>query len=62
MSEDTIPEETRREVFAALVEAQDLGDSVQESRATVAHRFNLTEQDVRMIEREGLDALWPPLA
>ena len=62
MSENTLPEEARREVFAALVEAQDLGDSVQESRATVAHRFNLTEQDVRMIEREGLDALWAPLA
>jgi hypothetical protein len=61
MEEDTMPEETRRKVFAALVEAQDLGDSVQQSRATVANRFKLTEQDVRMIEREGLDALWPPL-
>jgi hypothetical protein len=61
MTESTIPEETRREVFAALVEAQDLGDSVQESRTTVANRFKLTEDNVRMIEREGLDALWPPL-
>jgi hypothetical protein len=42
MSRDPIPEETRREVFAALFEAQDLGDSVQESRATIANRFNLT--------------------
>jgi hypothetical protein len=61
MAQDMIPEETRREVFAALVEAQDLGDSVQESRAMVANRFNLTEHDVRTIEREGLEALWPPL-
>ena len=61
MPEESLTEEARREVFAALVEAQDLGDSVQESRATIARRFNLTEQDVRMIEREGLDALWPPL-
>ena len=61
MTEETIPEQTRREVFAALVEAQDLGESVQESRAVIARRFNLTEQDVRMIEREGLDSLWPPL-
>jgi hypothetical protein len=61
MADEAIPEEVRREVFAALVEAQDLGDSVSESRAAIARRFNLSEQDVRMIEREGLDALWPPL-
>ena len=61
MTVESMPEEKRREVFAALVEAQDLGDSVEKSRATVAHRFNLTEGDVRLIEREGLEALWPPL-
>jgi hypothetical protein len=61
MTDKSIPEETRRAVFAALVEAQDLGDPVQESRAMVASRFHLTEVDMRMIEREGLDALWPPL-
>jgi hypothetical protein len=53
MAPEIIPEETRREVFAALVKAQDLGDSVQESRAMVASRFNLTEHDVRRSSAKG---------
>ena len=51
----------RMEVFRALVEAQDGDMSVAQSRALVAERFGLTEHQVRRIEREGLDAQWPPL-
>ncbi len=61
MTEELIPDERRREIFAALVEAQDLGESVAESRATIANRFNVTQREVRPIEREGLEELWPPL-
>jgi hypothetical protein len=52
----------RQEIFLALVEDQDKGADVARSRRSIASRFGLTEQQVRQIEREGLDASWPPLA
>ena len=56
-----LPEERRREIFLALVEAQDKDLGVPQSREAVARRFGLSVEDVRQIEREGLDASWPPL-
>ena len=52
----------RMKAFRMLVEAQDGGMKVAESRALVAEKFGLTEHQVRRIEREGMDAQWPPLA
>jgi hypothetical protein len=48
----------RRELFAALVAAQDSGMSVAASRQKVAAEFGL---GVETVEREGLSAQWPPL-
>ena len=56
-----LSEGERREIFRALVEAQDRGLTVERSRRMVAKRFGLSEQRVREIEREGLDRQWPPL-
>lgn len=56
-----LPEDRRREIFLALVETQDGGTPVAESHVAVAHRFDVSEQQVRVIEREGLDGNWPPL-
>jgi len=53
--------EQRMEVFLALVEAQDSQMAVPQSRKATAERFGLSEQQVRQIEREGLDGGWPPL-
>ena len=50
-----------KQVFLALVEAQDRRMSVAASRKEVARRFGLTERQVRQIEQEGLDQEWPPL-
>jgi hypothetical protein len=58
---DPLPEDRRREIFAALVVAQDQGVPVARSRAQVADRFGLTREAVAAIEREGLDNDWPPL-
>ena len=58
---DRLPEDRRREVFLALVEAQDKDLGVPQSREAVARRFDLSVEEVRQIEREGLDASWPPL-
>jgi hypothetical protein len=56
-----LPEERRREIFLALVEAQDKDQGVLQSREAVALCFDLSVAEVRQIEREGLDACWPPL-
>ena len=60
-SETDIPVERRRSIFQALVEAQDGGLSVVASRAEVARRFSVTEDQMKEIEREGLANQWPPL-
>jgi hypothetical protein len=54
-------ESRRRALFAALVASQDHGLAVRASRAFVASRFDVTAADVARVEREGLDAQWPPL-
>jgi hypothetical protein len=51
----------RKEIFRALVEAQDQEMSVSQSRKLIAERFNVSEMEVRKIEREGLEGRWPPL-
>jgi DNA-directed RNA polymerase sigma subunit (sigma70/sigma32) len=56
-----LAEAQRREIFEALVDAQDHEMNVAQSRQFIAERFGLTEGQVRQIEREGLDRLWPPL-
>ncbi|MCE9567366.1 MAG: hypothetical protein K8U57_35650 [Planctomycetes bacterium] len=56
----TIPVGRRREVFAALVAAQDTGLDVAASRKQVAAQFALTAKTVEKIEKEGLEADWPP--
>jgi len=61
MTTERLPEDRRKEIFRALVEAQDQGVKVEESRKRVAEQFELAEAQVRQIESEGLDAVWPPL-
>jgi len=56
-----LPEERRREIFLALVEAQDKHLGLTQSREAVARHFDLSVEEVRQIEREGLEASWPPL-
>ncbi|HEV3119490.1 MAG TPA: hypothetical protein VGY58_20705 [Gemmataceae bacterium] len=58
---DHLPESLRKEIFSALVDAQDHEMPVAESRREIVRRFGISEQDVRDIEREGLDNNWPPL-
>ena len=60
-SVDNLPEDRRREIFHALVDAQDQEMTVAQSREAVAARFGVSEGQVRRIEREGLDNNWPPL-
>ena len=61
MPDTPLPVPRRKELFLALVEAQDHGMSPAESRKAVAERFGVSDGQVRRIEREGLDNAWPPL-
>ena len=56
-----IPLDRRREIFLALVEAQDNGASVVDSRTDTAKKFEVSPNQVQEIEREGLENDWPPL-
>jgi hypothetical protein len=56
-----LSEERRREIFLALVDAQDQEMTVDQSRKLIAERFGINENQVRNIEREGIDQQWPPL-
>jgi hypothetical protein len=60
--QETLPEDRRKEIFLALVEAQDHEMTVAQSRRFVADRFGVSENQIVQIEREGLDRQWPPLS
>lgn len=59
---ETLPEETRKELFRSLVHIQDEGLSVEDSRKRIADQFRTAEEQVREIEREGIANQWPPLS
>ncbi len=59
---EQISEERRKELFLALVDAQDHEMGVAESRTLMAQRFGVNESQIRQIEREGMELKWPPLA
>jgi hypothetical protein len=61
MLKPLLPEPRRKEIFLALVQTQDGGASVKESRKVIAKRFGVTVQEVRLIEQDGLAEEWPPL-
>ena len=62
MSDEAVEltEQRRREMFTALVAAQDEGLSVRDSRAAIARRFGVSVEVVAEVEDEGLDNKWPP--
>jgi hypothetical protein len=60
-AEHPLPQDRRKEIFQALVDAQDHEMSVAQSRSLIAERFGVSENQVRQIEREGIEAQWPPL-
>jgi hypothetical protein len=58
---EPLSEDRRKEVFLALVTAQDQEMAVAKSRSLIVERFGLSEGQVRQIEREGIERQWPPL-
>jgi DNA-directed RNA polymerase sigma subunit (sigma70/sigma32) len=58
---EQLSEDRRKEIFLALVDAQDHEMDVPQSRKLVVQRFGVSESQVRQIEREGMAEQWPPL-
>jgi hypothetical protein len=59
--EKSLSLERKKEIFAALVEAQDGNMTVAQSRQAMAKKFGISESEIKRIEQEGLDGQWPPL-
>jgi hypothetical protein len=59
--ENGLSESVRKEIFLALVEAQDQAMSVSQSRKLVTGRFSISDEQIKQIEREGMEQQWPPL-
>jgi hypothetical protein len=55
---EDLPEPRRREIFQALVEAQDQDPNVSRSRKLIAERFGVSDGQLRKIELEGVDQGW----
>ena len=60
-SEENLSEPLRKEIFLALVEAQDHEMSVEQSRKHITEKFGISVHQLRTIEREGIEQQWPPL-
>ncbi len=52
----------RKAIFRALVTAQDDLRNVRESYTKVTAHYEISEEQLRMIEDEGVENEWPPLA
>lgn len=58
---NSIPENTRKEIFVKLVEVEDSGETPPNARKLVADEFHVTPEQVKEIAEEGVDKTWPPL-
>ena len=58
---DALTDDQRKEVFRIIVETQDQGMSVADSRRHVASEYSLSETEIRDIELAGIEGKWPPL-
>jgi len=60
-NDQELTEDRRKEIFFALVDAQDHEVDVADSRRLMVQRFGVSESQVREIERQGMENEWPPL-
>lgn len=61
MPAKTLTIKQRKQIFQTLVETQDKGVSVPESKKQVAAQYHITREQLELIEKEGLEKDWPPL-
>ena len=51
----------RKAIFIQLVELQDSGITVRDSKQQILDKFGIEDEELQAIEDEGLDQQWPPL-
>ncbi len=51
----------RKAIFLKLVELQDSGITVRDSKNQIQESFGIEDDELQAIEDEGLDNQWPPL-
>ena len=61
MTIKTLTLKQRKSIFQALVKAQDQGIPVPESKQRIMEKYQLTAEQLELIEEEGLEKEWPPL-
>ncbi len=61
MSSRRLTTQQRKEIFLSLVETQDAINNVRQSYEVVTEKYDISEDQLRQIEEEGLDNEWPPL-
>ena len=61
MTSKQLTEQERKAIFRALVTAQDELRNVRESYEKVTEHYEISQEQLRLIEEEGLDNEWPPL-
>ncbi len=52
----------KQEIFHDLVLTQDMVADVPRSRQIVTEKFEISEEQLRSIEEEGIEHEWPPLS
>ncbi len=58
---EELSEQRRLEIYQELADAQDLHEfTPEQARKFIAGRFGIGEDQVRQIEGEGREKLWPP--
>ena len=63
MSSKRLTTQQRKEIFLSLVETQDGQNppNVRHSYEVVTEKYDISEDQLKQIEEEGLDNEWPPL-
>jgi hypothetical protein len=61
VSEKRLNLQQRKDIFQALVNSQDELRNVRKSYEQVTGQFDISEEQLREIEDEGVENEWPPL-
>ncbi len=54
--------EEKKEIFSHLVATQDEVHNVRKSYEMVTDHFDISEEQLKAIQEEGLEHEWPPLS
>ena len=57
-----LTKEQRQHIFFKIVEQQDAGTAIEQSRQRVSEEFQITIKQVVTIEQQGRLDQWPPLS